>query len=367
MRNIILLLIVGFTANAQTFSVYFETDKSVIQPLYIATLDSAAQLAAKSRSNLLIACHCDSRADSAYNYHLSLRRAESVKTYLLKKGAVARIELVGFGESKPDYPNTEMQRYKNRRCDVRLASAQEHVATRETKNFTETEVTKLVNGTLLTLDGLEFVGNQAVPNYYSMPVLYQVLKVMQENPELNIFLKGHVCCGDDYPLSVARAKSVYDFLIANDIDASRMEYEGYSNTLPAVKEVDDATETRNRRVELLVVNNGKAKATAEEKIKSFRVVLREINFRPNAKFPDHIGEYNLNLLAEMIASSNGYLYVLEVFSPNKNMMAQRRNYIDALMRRQGIAKKTMVIIPMRDVVNYKEDILILEVKRQTNE
>ena len=218
MRFLLLFLLATLTAQGQVYSVYFDTDKSNINTKYNATLDSAAQAAKTAKSAVVISCHCDSRADSAYNYHLSMRRAMAVQAFLKQKKVAATLEIVGLGEWKPDYPNTPALMYKNRRCDVKLAST-ETTNVGPTENFTEADVSKLVPGTLLQLDGLEFVGNQAVPNYYSMPVLYKVLRTMQEHPQLHIFLKGHVCCGDDYPLSVARAKGVYDFLVVYTVDS----------------------------------------------------------------------------------------------------------------------------------------------------
>jgi len=367
MRSLFFLLLLSFGANAQVFSIYFDTDKSAIKTQFNAGLDSAIVISKQTQGALEIACHCDNRADSTYNYHLSMRRAKAVQAYLLQRGVQSTLQIVGFGEDNPAYPNTAAERYKNRRCDVKLQNSGTEATANSVQNFTSTDVGKLVPGSLLKLDGLEFVGNQAVPNYYSMTVLYQVLKTMREHPQLEIFLKGHVCCGDDYPLSVARAKAVYDFLGANGIAKERMQFEGYSNTQPAVEEVDDETEQQNRRVEMLVVKTGPASKVIEEQTNNFKVVLREIYFTSNTAYADKTGEYNLNLLAEMIAGSNGYLYVLEVFSPNKSLMAQRRNYIAGIMKRNGIAKTTMVIIPMRNADNYKEDILILEVKRQANE
>ena len=62
---------------------------------------------------------CD-LGDADYNYDLGLRRANAVRAALIKYGvAPARISVRSWGESKPDFPNTNKEnRRKNR--SVRL-------------------------------------------------------------------------------------------------------------------------------------------------------------------------------------------------------------------------------------------------------
>lgn len=62
---------------------------------------------------------CDIGSE-AYNQKLSLRRADSVKQYLVDQGRIKSddIATVGKGESEPAYPNTRATRHKNRRVDV---------------------------------------------------------------------------------------------------------------------------------------------------------------------------------------------------------------------------------------------------------
>jgi len=62
---------------------------------------------------------CDIGSE-AYNQRLSLRRAESVKQYLVDQGNIKSddIATVGKGENEPAYPNTRATRHKNRRVDV---------------------------------------------------------------------------------------------------------------------------------------------------------------------------------------------------------------------------------------------------------
>ena len=66
--------------------------------------------------------HTDSVGSDAYNQKLSVRRAESVKAYLVSKGIEAnRIYTEGKGEMQPVADNkTREGRAKNRRVEVEV-------------------------------------------------------------------------------------------------------------------------------------------------------------------------------------------------------------------------------------------------------
>jgi OOP family OmpA-OmpF porin len=66
--------------------------------------------------------HTDSRGTEAYNDALSMRRARSVRDYLIKGGIPSKdIKVEGFGETKPVASNdTDEGRQQNRRVELRL-------------------------------------------------------------------------------------------------------------------------------------------------------------------------------------------------------------------------------------------------------
>lgn len=71
-----------------------------------------------------IAGHTDNTGDSAYNKKLSQARAESVRSYLIKKGVPAsRMLAKGYGAEQPVADNDdETGRQLNRRTEVRIIS-----------------------------------------------------------------------------------------------------------------------------------------------------------------------------------------------------------------------------------------------------
>ncbi|MBF6609146.1 MAG: OmpA family protein, partial [Flavobacterium sp.] len=89
--------------------------------------------------------------------------------------------------------------------------------------------------------------------------LYELLFVMQSNPELKIEIQGHLCCMpvDRNNLSTHRARAIYKFLEAHDIPKNRISYKGFGSDRPLfpIPEKNEQERAANRRVEILVVEN----------------------------------------------------------------------------------------------------------------
>jgi len=103
--------------------VLFDFDKSVIKPEGRARLDDLVSKIGGINLEVVIAIgHTDSIGSDAYNQKLSVRRAESVKAYLVSKGVPAnRIYTEGKGEKQPVASNkTKDGRAKNRRVEIEV-------------------------------------------------------------------------------------------------------------------------------------------------------------------------------------------------------------------------------------------------------
>lgn len=104
-------------------NVYFDTDKATIKPESYKQLNELADLLKEKKSmEIEIAGHTDNVGNEKYNQDLSKRRAESIKSYLVKKGANAQhIRAAGYGDQQPIASNaTADGRAKNRRIEVRI-------------------------------------------------------------------------------------------------------------------------------------------------------------------------------------------------------------------------------------------------------
>jgi OOP family OmpA-OmpF porin len=83
-------------------------------------LDRAVEILEKYDGKIELHGHTCSLAPKAYNMDLGLRRAQSVKNYLIKQGiAESRISIKSFGEEAPKFTNmTESGRSLNRRVEI---------------------------------------------------------------------------------------------------------------------------------------------------------------------------------------------------------------------------------------------------------
>jgi OmpA-OmpF porin, OOP family len=101
-------------------TVYFDTNKTTIKKVSFALLDEVALAMADNPTiKVRIEGHTDSQGADAFNMKLSQGRAESVRTYLVKKGVGPdRMVAQGYGETVPIADNrTAAGRAQNRRVE----------------------------------------------------------------------------------------------------------------------------------------------------------------------------------------------------------------------------------------------------------
>jgi OOP family OmpA-OmpF porin len=103
-------------------NIHFDTDKSDIKPKYEGELQAFGKfLKEYPNAKGEISGHTDSTASKAYNEKLSMRRAASVKKYIVEKFGIApeRIIAKGYGLTKPIATNkTKEGRAINRRIEA---------------------------------------------------------------------------------------------------------------------------------------------------------------------------------------------------------------------------------------------------------
>jgi OmpA-OmpF porin, OOP family len=103
--------------------VLFDFDKAVLKPEGKSKLDDLANRVRGINLEVVIAIgHTDSIGSDAYNQKLSVRRAESVKSYMVSKGVEPnRVYTEGKGEKQPVASNkTKDGRQKNRRVEIEV-------------------------------------------------------------------------------------------------------------------------------------------------------------------------------------------------------------------------------------------------------
>ncbi len=107
-------------------NIYFETDSYELDDRSLSELDNVVELLNENPEIVVeISGHTDDIGAKVYNKRLSLKRAESVHSALIKRGmSPKRLIAKGFGDSKPIKPNTnDFNRGSNRRiefCVIRI-------------------------------------------------------------------------------------------------------------------------------------------------------------------------------------------------------------------------------------------------------
>ncbi len=108
---------------AVLLDILFEFDSYTIKPEFFPKLDEMASALKNQRNvNIVVEGNCDERGTVEYNLALGQKRAEAVKSYLVKMGVDStRIRTVSFGKEVPVDPgHTEEAWAKNRRAHIKL-------------------------------------------------------------------------------------------------------------------------------------------------------------------------------------------------------------------------------------------------------
>lgn len=269
-----IFLFISFTGFTQQATVLFDFDKADLTSPARSTLDSLLRQPLFSGKKIKLFGHTDSVGSYSYNDILSRKRVLAVHEYLFNHGFPKNnIELEALGKRQPLNENADDdQRHANRRVEILIPEIQtppkNEVVTEISKPRTLSEKitdTATRTGTNIILHNLNFIGGRHVLLPQSEPVLTELLTVMKSNPNLVIQIHGHVCCArgsedgldietNTLDLSVNRAKEVYDYLVQNGINPSRLSYKGFGHQHPLVYP-EDTEEKRitNRRVEIRIV------------------------------------------------------------------------------------------------------------------
>ncbi len=108
--------------------IYHESGKYTLENKSIKNLDAVSTLLLENPAvHIVIESHTDSNGDATYNKELSQKRAESVRSYFIKKGiAASRLTAIGFGEMqlknhcKDGVKCSEVEHLENRRTEMKI-------------------------------------------------------------------------------------------------------------------------------------------------------------------------------------------------------------------------------------------------------
>ncbi len=223
---------------------------------------------------IVIGGYTDSSGDSSYNLHLSQKRADAIKAYLLKKGFKNdKIKAIGYGESNPVASNkTKEGRAKNRRIEFhivspdRLSSFHKPALKKKVKTLSkkESNISKKLSidecqkelQTLFEKDKFYFSLNKKYLSKKSIPLLKRVIKILKSCPKNKIVIKSYTDSigtkEDNLKLSLKKAKTIKRYLVNAGFSAKDIETIGYGEEFPIADNSTPDGRSKNRRVEIFV-------------------------------------------------------------------------------------------------------------------
>lgn len=227
----------------------------------------------KSSYKIDIHAYCDNTGNGNSNQALSDQRAEIIFDYFKNKNLNGTLTFKGHSDANPIADNsTESGKAKNRRAEIIVTVAEPPpVAVKKTIEpeppiivaIPPTESPTLLDdvskaedleiGKILVLKNLNFVGGTSTLLKESEPSLKLLLKLLKENPTMEIEIEGHVCCANDMALSVDRALTVMEYLVTNGIKEKRLKYAGHSWNNPVASDATEEGRKQNRRVEIMIL------------------------------------------------------------------------------------------------------------------
>lgn len=115
-------------------------------------------------------------------------------------------------------------------------------------------------GLVLTLGDVLFESGRARLLPGSERTLDKLVTFLEENPQRKLLIEGHTdnvgSSTYNLDLSLRRAEAVKRALVAKGIDPQRITAQGYGETYPVASNADAAGRQRNRRVEIVILDEG---------------------------------------------------------------------------------------------------------------
>lgn len=242
----------------QTFSVYFDTDKSTLSPEEEQNLHTFL----KSEIDLFeVIAYCDTTGSIIYNDALAKKRLNTVRNFLSKND---EFKTQSLGE-RHEMKNTELR--NQRRVDIlfynvssieeiheeivieKIAPVEDAVS--DLKVFMDNPEQKevVIQTTIL------FYNRSGMYLPESKEELDQLYVFMKKNPDVSAHIRGHICCNpytEWDEISQARARTVAIYLIENGINKERITFKGYGTSLPyRSPEITEEDRKLNRRVDVV--------------------------------------------------------------------------------------------------------------------
>ncbi len=218
---------------------------------------------------------CDDRGSDSYNMVLSQQRADAIKTVFsnneFDESVITNVD--GKGEILLNVVN-DKDLYKirglNRKVEIIVQPYDPpRIKVEQPKKETTEELLsgKLKEGDKIKLENILFRTGYSYLTKQSKAVLDNIAEILVKRTDVYFTIEGHVCCTHGTRdaidrktkkrnLSLARAKTVYDYLADKGVKRYRMKFVGQKRKFPLGGEPE-----LDRRVEIVVTRIIKPKSS----------------------------------------------------------------------------------------------------------
>jgi outer membrane protein OmpA-like peptidoglycan-associated protein len=281
LKIVILFLLFSLKSlGQQQVTFFFDFNKEI--PNDKSMLDSHNWVNANKNVEIIkLIGYCDSVDKSDYNKDLAMRRIKSMlnifKTNAIKISDKVELQALGkdFKGAKNQSKNRKVVIFYKPLIEQKMTAGYEQnkalskaaedtdfttLSTKvaEEKATLATKFAKAKKGELVRISNINFYFNSEKIMEPSMPLLEELLYILEDNPKMRIEIDGHICCNlntMDTKLSFRRAIVIFKYLIDNGIPVGRLAYKGFGSNVPIYRlpERNEEERAANRRVEILVV------------------------------------------------------------------------------------------------------------------
>jgi OOP family OmpA-OmpF porin len=138
-------------------------------------------------------------------------------------------------------------------------TAEEVAAELKKAGVVDVGVEQKSEGVSITINAIHFVADRATVLAEEGPRLEAVAEALKQIPSRTFLVIGHTAAvgtpESQMDLSVQRAKAIVDILVSRGIDPKRLLYEGKGGTQPVAPNDTEENMARNRRVEIIVLED----------------------------------------------------------------------------------------------------------------
>lgn len=196
---------------------------------------------------------CDSLGPTIYNDYLSSSRLDSISSKFISEG-ITMGKLISRGEIFDDKSPLSL----NRKAIVRYSP--KATETKKLEENSKVEISQKFKNVLSNKSVIEpivlaiqFVPGQDVfLNESAYTEANDLFNFLNENKNVSALIRGHVCCKNDPVLATQRAYAVYNYLLNKKIEPQRLDFKGFSNTIPITfPEYSEVERQLNRRVDVI--------------------------------------------------------------------------------------------------------------------